>query len=129
MRHGSAMACAALLACLLLATTAPWAWDVQRMTVVAQLRGPKAAAGLKALQSVMNAGLDTDEDTRVQAINQFFNRRILFRPDSEVWGQVDYWASPLELLEKGEGDCEDYAIAKYFSLLISGVPAQKLRLV
>jgi predicted transglutaminase-like cysteine proteinase len=129
MRHGSAIACAALLACLLLATTAPWAWDVQRMTVAAQLRGPKAATGLKALQSVMAAGLDADEDTRVQSINQFFNRRILFRPDSEVWGQVDYWASPLELLEKGEGDCEDYAIAKYFSLLISGVPAQKLRLV
>lgn len=129
MLNGSTLACAALLVCLLLATTAPWALDVQRMTVAAQLRGPKAAAGLKALQSVMGAALDAEEDTRVQSINQFFNRRILFRPDSEVWGQADYWASPLEFFEKGEGDCEDYAIAKYFSLLISGVPAQKLRLV
>ena len=45
-RNGSAFACAALLVCLMLAATAPWAWDVQRMTVAAQLRGPKAAAGL-----------------------------------------------------------------------------------
>ncbi|MGS0756971.1 transglutaminase-like cysteine peptidase, partial [Roseateles sp. GG27B] len=47
----------------------------------------------------------------------------------EVWGQVDYWASPLESLDKGRGDCEDYAIAKYFSLLSAGVPVAKLRLV
>jgi predicted transglutaminase-like cysteine proteinase len=128
-RKGSAFACVALLVGLLLAATAPWAWDVQRMTVAAQLRGPKAAVGLKALQSVMLAAIDTEEEARVQAINQFFNRRVVFRPDSEVWAQVDYWASPFEFLEKGEGDCEDFAIAKYFGLLISGVPTQKLRLV
>lgn len=129
MRNGSAFVCAALMLGLLLSATAPWAWDVQRMTVAAQLRGPKAVTGLKALQSVMASALDADDDTRVQTINQFFNRQVVFRPDSEVWGQVDFWASPLEFLEKGEGDCEDFAIAKYFSLLISGVPAQKLRLV
>ena len=41
----------------------------------------------------------------------------------------DYWASPLETLDKGRGDCEDYAIAKYFSLLAAGVPVARLRLV
>jgi predicted transglutaminase-like cysteine proteinase len=72
---------------------------------------------------------DLDDDGRLQAVNQFYNRRIQFRDDSEVWGQPDYWASPLELLEKGQGDCEDYVIAKYFSLLSVGVPSAKLRLV
>ena len=52
-----------------------------------------------------------------------------FREDSEVWHQEDYWASPLETLEKGQGDCEDFAIAKYFTLLALGMPASKLRLV
>ena len=42
---------------------------------------------------------------------------------------IDYWASPLELLTKGEGDCEDFAIAKYFSLLALGMPSSRLRLV
>jgi predicted transglutaminase-like cysteine proteinase len=41
----------------------------------------------------------------------------------------DYWASPLETLQQGRGDCEDFAIAKYFSLLATGVPAAQLRLV
>ena len=46
-----------------------------------------------------------------------------------MWGQLDYWASPLEMLGKGQGDCEDYATAKYFTLVASGLPAAKLRLV
>ncbi len=54
---------------------------------------------------------------------------MLFRDDQEVWNQVDYWASPLETLDKGMGDCEDFAIAKYFSLLAVGVPPARLRLV
>jgi predicted transglutaminase-like cysteine proteinase len=70
-----------------------------------------------------------DDRTRLGAINQFFNRRILFRDDIEAWGQIDYWASPLEAMQKGEGDCEDYAIAKYFSLLAAGTPMERLRMV
>ena len=66
---------------------------------------------------------------RLATINGFFNRRILFRDDIEAWGQIDYWASPLEAMQKGEGDCEDYAISKYFSLLAAGTPLERLRMV
>jgi len=62
----------------------------------------------------------------------FYSRlgwKILFRDDTEVWGQVDYWASPLEMFEKGRGDCEDFVIGKYFSLIAAGVPSARLRLV
>ena len=41
----------------------------------------------------------------------------------------DYWASPLQALGKGMGDCEDYSLAKYFSLVSMGMPIAKLRLV
>ncbi len=120
----------ALLAlCLLIVATSPLAWDTDRMSLSAQIRGPKAVAGLKALLPVLTASAATDELARLQNINEFFNRRIVFRDDIEVWGQADYWTSPLEMLDKGEGDCEDFAIGKYFSLLLSGVPVQKLRLV
>jgi predicted transglutaminase-like cysteine proteinase len=120
-----AAACAALL------FSTPWlhAADGEKMQQAAQRQGVKATAGVKALQTLMLAVSDLDEDGRLQAVNQFYNRRIQFRDDSEVWGQADYWASPLELLEKGQGDCEDYVIAKYFSLLGVGVPSAKLRLV
>ena len=46
-----------------------------------------------------------------------------------LWSQPDYWATPLETLGKGAGDCEDYVIGKYFSLLRLGVAVEKLRLI
>jgi predicted transglutaminase-like cysteine proteinase len=62
------------------------------------------------------------------SVNRFFNRQIHFADDSRVWQQVDYWATPIESLIKGAGDCEDYAIAKYFSLRRLGIPSEKLRI-
>jgi predicted transglutaminase-like cysteine proteinase len=107
----------------------PRAWDAERMIAAAQKQGPRALAGARALQSVMQGATDLDDEGRLGALNQFFNRRVQSREDIDLWGQVDYWASPLEMLEKGAGDCEDFAIAKYFSLVALGMPVQKLRLV
>jgi predicted transglutaminase-like cysteine proteinase len=66
---------------------------------------------------------------KLRRVNEFFNRRIQFADDQETWGQADYWATPMETLAKGKGDCEDFTIAKYFTLLNAGVPDQQLRLV
>jgi predicted transglutaminase-like cysteine proteinase len=118
-----------LLLALLLTAFQSQAGDVERMQQAAQRQGANAVSGVRALQAAMATASGLDDDGRLQAINQFFNRRIQFRDDAEVWGQPDYWASPLELLEKGQGDCEDYVIAKYFSLLSLGMPITKLRLV
>lgn len=118
-----------LLAALLGPVAVLRAWDVDRMTAAAQRAGPRAVAGVQALHQVMAAAMPLDDLGRLQAINQFYNRRILFRDDSVAWGQVDYWASPLETLNAGQGDCEDFAIAKYFSLVALGMPTAKLRLV
>ena len=121
---------AACLAMGLLCPAVPsQAWDAERMLAAAKRMSPRAAAGVQALQPVLTQALDMEEPAQLQAVNEFFNRRILFRDDIEVWGQIDYWASPLETLDKGQGDCEDYAIAKYFSLLAIGMPIAKLRLV
>lgn len=68
------------------------------------------------------------ERDRLRLVNDFFNRAIQFSDDMSVWGQEDYWATPLETLGAGAGDCEDFAIAKYFTLLESGVPVHRLRL-
>jgi len=69
------------------------------------------------------------ERDKVEQVNDFFNRRIAFDDDFSLWGQRDYWATPLETMAQGRGDCEDFSIAKYFSLLELGVPVNKLRLV
>jgi predicted transglutaminase-like cysteine proteinase len=124
-----AMLAMLLVALLVLLADTGRAWDSERMLAAAQRQGPRALAGVRALQPVLAATLELDDDARLVAINQFFNRRIVFTDDEPVWGVADYWASPLEMLEKGRGDCEDFAIAKYFSLIATGVPVAKLRLV
>ena len=119
----------AWLLALGLATQGLWASDALRMAQAAQRLGPRAVAALPALQALLQQGSGGDDESQLAAVNTFFNWRIVFAEDSEVWGQADYWASPLELLAQGRGDCEDYAIAKYFSLLAMGMPVARLRLV
>lgn len=120
---------AAACAGLLLGMPATQAFNVELMLRSAKPLGPQAQASALALQAVL-ASLDgQDEAARLVAINQFVNRRVQFEADTEAWGQVDYWASPLETLGHGRGDCEDYVIAKYFGLLAAGVPVSHLRLV
>jgi len=68
------------------------------------------------------------EPVRLRRVNEFFNRTIRFADDQVVWHQEDYWATPLETLGAGAGDCEDYAIAKYFTLQELGIPVRKLRM-
>ncbi len=105
------------------------AWDNEPMQQAARRLGPAAVAALAPLQSLLRDAAAMDDLARLQAVNRFFNDRIAFATDLVAWGQEDYWASPLETLGQGRGDCEDYAIAKYASLLASGVAPQRLRLV
>ena len=120
------LACALCVACC---ATISLAWDADTMLRAASARGPQALAGARALQGVLADVAAQDDPAKLAAINDFFNRRIVFTSDQEVWGQADYWASPLEMFEKGRGDCEDYVIGKYFALLAAGMPSAKLRLV
>lgn len=105
------------------------AWDPPKVLARAQKMGPTTLARAQALLDEINEVTGQDDDTRLKAVNTFFNRHVLYRDDQETWGQLDYWSSPLELLSKGQGDCEDFAIAKYFSLIASGVSGGKMRLV
>lgn len=80
---------------------------------------------MQVIRSSRNMG----EHEKVLRVNGFFNNQIAFEEDYPLWDKPDYWATPLETLARGRGDCEDYAIAKYFSLLELGIPINKLRLV
>jgi predicted transglutaminase-like cysteine proteinase len=65
---------------------------------------------------------------RLAAVNDFFNSRLAFVDDRWTWGVDDYWATPLEALVRGGGDCEDFSIAKYVTLRRMGEPIDRLRL-
>jgi predicted transglutaminase-like cysteine proteinase len=105
------------------------AYNAARVLEVAAQRGPRVLEQAQALVQQIERSGTVDEPQRLKEINDFFNRRLAFKDDAVVWGVPDYWAAPLESLEKRAGDCEDYAIAKYFSLAASGVPTARLRMV
>ncbi len=117
---------AVLIASPLLAAAA---YDAARVLEAAAARGPRVVEQAQALVQQIERSGTHDELQRLKDVNDFFNRRLAFRDDAVTWGVPDYWASPLESLDKRAGDCEDYAIAKYFSLAAAGVPMAKLRMV
>ena len=69
-----------------------------------------------------------DPMTQLQEINRFVNNIVPYTTDSANYGVSDYWASPLEFLRRA-GDCEDYSIAKYVSLLELGFRDDQMRIV
>jgi predicted transglutaminase-like cysteine proteinase len=79
-------------------------------------------------QTLINEARSIPEPDKLKRINDFFNRRVQFGDDQTIWNAPDYWATPLETIGKGAGDCEDFAIVKYFSLKELGVAKEKLRL-
>lgn len=62
------------------------------------------------------------------AVNARINKLVQYRDDIDAYGRQDHWATPVEALT-GRGDCEDYAILKYISLLELGVSDQQMRIV
>lgn len=68
-----------------------------------------------------------DTLNKLKLINDFFNN-VSYITDIKHWQQDDYWASPMEFVGTSGGDCEDYAIAKYFTLIKVGIDESKLRL-
>ncbi|MCS0170211.1 transglutaminase-like cysteine peptidase [Vibrio alginolyticus] len=87
-------------------------------------------AGLRVNTWRKNLDLFKQLETHEQlaGVNDFFNQ-LYFVDDIKLWGKTDYWATPLEFLGSNAGDCEDFTIAKYFSLLELGIPDSKMRLI
>jgi predicted transglutaminase-like cysteine proteinase len=117
---------------LLAGLSTAWAyWDfAQILQTVEQRYGPlgleegRIVAWSQMLQGERNA----PEGEQLTVVNRFFNQQLIFQDDTRVWHQIDYWATPVESLIKGAADCEDYALAKYFSLRQLGIPSEKLRI-
>ncbi len=116
--------------CLLGLTAAPaWALEPAQLMDAAARIGPRAPRQAQLLLQMIERARRLGDGPRLTLVNSYINQRIAFHADQEVWGQPDYWASPLESLSRGKGDCEDIAIAKYFSLVSAGVPESRLRMV
>jgi len=103
--------------------------ELDRMLVLAGQRyGDSGASSVAAWRDLLNQTSSQSDTVKLRWVNDFFNRRIRFGEDSDIWGKRDHWATPLETLGRGAGDCEDFAIAKYVTLKLLGIPSEKLRM-
>lgn len=96
------------------------------------MRREFGADGLSVLEewlALLDRLRGASRDTQLREVNDFFNRRVRWLDDDEIWQQDDYWATPLETLGRGAGDCEDFTIAKYVSLRELEIPEAMLRLI
>ncbi|WP_354624538.1 transglutaminase-like cysteine peptidase [Psychromonas sp. MME2] len=89
--------------------------------------GERAYLRGQAWFNVMETALPLSSLDKLEKINNFFNL-LHFVDDIKLWGLKNYWATPVEFLGVNGGDCEDFAIAKYFTLLELGIPDEKMRI-
>ena len=90
---------------------------------------PQSAADIRVQQwrSLIATEQTAPEAQKLDAVNAFFNR-LEFVDDIDHWGEEDFWATPLETIRSNGGDCEDFVIGKYFTLLELDVADERLRL-
>ncbi len=93
---------------------------------IASKYGDEARLRAENWRSLLNDPSGSEQE-KLNRVNAFFNQ-VNYLSDFENWGKKDYWASPVEMLGVNAADCEDYAIAKYFTLTELGVPRDKLRI-
>ena len=102
--------------------------DMEKMLATMQRYGGSTSL-FRDWQQLIDHSRTLGTQDKLRRVNEFFNRKIQFMDDIQIWGQTEYWATPIETLAKGKGDCEDFTIAKYFTLLEAGIPNEQLRLI
>jgi len=103
--------------------------DFHKLANLASQRyGENARNSIYELQTLISELKSASEIDKLKRINDFFNQKITFDDDNTIWGEPDYWATPLESIGKSRGDCEDFSIAKYIFLRALDIPNERLKL-
>lgn len=118
---------AAALLCLSFAVMPTFIINSQMLTWVGERYGSSARDRVLAWQNLISGERDSSEREKLRVVNKFFNK-IPYYTDDRLWRKKDYWATPIEAMGVNGADCEDYSIAKYFTLRELGIPEEKLRI-
>ena len=105
----------------------PFTLDGDMLDKIEVKYGMDARTRLESWQNLINGDQSTSDLEKLEKVNEFFNR-VQFIDDQLLWKQSDYWATPVEFLAENGGDCEDFSIAKYFTLKKMGIDEEKLNM-
>ena len=86
-------------------------------------------AGAQKLLVLSEEGAGREGRAKVGLINRAVDLAISPASDETQWRVTDHWSGPLETLQSGRGDCEDYAIVKYAALAAAGIPERHMKIV
>ena len=104
-----------------------FALSKQILTKIEKQYGDYARQRLVSWRNLINDHQQVNAVEKLEKVNNFINS-LEFVNDIDHWGKDDYWATPLQMLASNGGDCEDFSIAKYFTLREMGIPAERLKL-
>lgn len=90
--------------------------------------GEDSVKRLLRWQDLIRDDSGSNDLEKLEKVNSFFNDLVEFVDDIDIYGVKDYWATPVEFLARGAGDCEDFAVAKFFTLKTMGVKESKLNI-
>ena len=99
-----------------------------RLPVATKITASQARERIARWQAFIQYTRTKPDAAKITAVNDYFNR-FHFVNDATLWHRPDYWATPLQVVAAGAGDCEDIAVAKYFTLRILGIADEHLRLI
>ncbi|BBG66278.1 FIGfam010717 [Hydrogenimonas sp.] len=100
----------------------------KRLKKIEREYGHSTADRFRYYYKFLDSAKDLPERKLLIEVNDFWNG-VRYAGDITVWGKKDYWATPYEFLLRGRGDCEDYVIAKYFTLKKLGIDTKRLYFV
>jgi predicted transglutaminase-like cysteine proteinase len=109
------------------ATGARFVIDEAILDKAEQRYGSRARIRLQEWEALIRDNAGISEAEKLTAVNRFFNKYD-FVSDAIHWDMEDYWATPVEFIASDGGDCEDFSLAKYFTLKAMGVQESKLNL-
>ncbi|MCU7837140.1 MAG: transglutaminase-like cysteine peptidase [gamma proteobacterium symbiont of Taylorina sp.] len=100
----------------------------KKLSQIEKKHGTKVSDRFIKWKQFVAENQDKSESEKLKLTNDFFNRQLIWIEDKKLWKKKDYWATPMETLIKRAGDCEDFTIIKYFTLISLGVPVSHLKL-
>jgi predicted transglutaminase-like cysteine proteinase len=105
----------------------PYELDSDRWSVITAPLGQRDAIGGSMVQQIANGIRKVHRLQQLRLVNSYYNNKP-YEDDAKLFGVEDRWQYAEEFVRRG-GDCEDFVVAKYRTLVAAGFPERDLRIV
>jgi predicted transglutaminase-like cysteine proteinase len=101
--------------------------SMQALDLCSQRPGECETAEMRRWAELIKSLKGENQLRQIITVNKWFNR-LPYKYDDVAYNTSDYWAATQELFQY-RGDCEDYALSKYYTLRQLGFTPDQLKIV